>query len=285
MFFLTPRVYVERDEMFDITSSREFGFVDSKFNKVIFDPNNFRIPLFNCASFDEIKEELVTDKKVVLYVNDELYWNIVYTILTHLVTVLFKVDESCVTELYESYRLKHFSRVGDVAPSIETRTSVKIPTFLLPESYSDCAFELLVFFAKQSGNVFIDEHFGKKVTSIMEKWMVDRAHSIVTSLIKNYDLFNKQEDELFFISSFLIKGQPITRKQYRLIFDAYCNFCGVAAYPSLETEMNFLIKYLNGEVSVVDCFNFLSDNKIKAFSYERNKVNEWVLYKCFVKKS
>ncbi len=284
MFYLTPNVYLEQDDMFDIATSRDFGFVDSVFNKVIFDPNNFRLPLFNCDNFEKLKEEQVLNRKLMIYVNDQLYWNILYTTLDHIVKVIFKMDSFYVKELYETYRLKHFSETGNVAPPIEVLDIVAVPPFLLPITFSDCAFELLVYFTKNSGIFPSDVSFNTKITNIMEKWIEDRALSTVSSLIKNYDVFNKQTEEVFSLCSFIIKRQPITRKQYKLLFNTYCNYCGVSAYPSLEQEMIFLLKYLNGEVSIVDCFNFLSDNKIKAFSFERKKINEWVLYKCFVKK-
>lgn len=284
MFFLTSSIYVEQDYWFDSSTTREYGFVDSRFNKVMFASDNIRRPLFNVTSFDVLDSDELHDTKFILYTNTQTYWNIVRSAITHVVTNIFKIDGVHIKELFDAYRIKWFAETGDNSPIFEDCVNVNIPLWMLPVNFSDCAFELLVYYSKITKTMPNDVDLGKKVSAIMNKWLEDRSKSAVMGLLKHYDLFNKPQDELFEIASFVLANQPITNKQRLALLDKYYHCCGVITYPDPdhEREIRFLLEFLKGEVSIVDCFDFLKDNKVKAFSYEREKINEWVLYKCFV---
>lgn len=283
MFVLTSKIYLERDDKFDTSLTRPFGFVDSKFNNVFFSPDMFRTPLFSCKSFEELKE--IEVEKLTVFASDFTYWNVVKSVLTHIVNKIFKIESDHIAILYKAYQLKHFKETGLSSPNMEDCSLLNIPLFLLPNTFSDCGFELLAYYFSVSSKMPLDENFGKKINTIMEKWMGDRLASCVTLLLRYGDVFDNKDSDMFTILSLLIRGQPITRKQSIEVLTEYYRIASLVGFSDERPEIEFLIRYLKAEVSIVDCFEYLTYNKIKAFSLERDKINEWVLYKCFAKKS
>jgi hypothetical protein len=276
--------YLEQDNKFDTSSTRPFGFVDSKFNGVYFDSFVFRTPLFSVASFEYLTKEVVDVEKLTIFVNETTYWNIVFSTLTHIVDNIFRIDRKNVLDLYKAYQLKHFKETGLGSPSVDGCVVIDLPEYLLPNTFSDCGFELLAYYFSITAKLPLDENFGKKINIIMEKWLNDRLASCVTLLLRYGDVFENQNSDMFVILSLLVRNQPIAKKQAIEVLMKYYDIASVVGFSDEKPEIEFLIRFLRGEVSVVDCFEYLTYNKIKAFSLERDKINEWVLYKCFAKK-
>ncbi len=283
MFILTPVVYVEYEEKFEMYSTRPFAFVDSKFNNVIFDSMYHQTPLLKAQNFTELSSNGFD--KLIIYTSLNSYWNVLYSVLSHIVINVFNMDEKYIEELYESYQIKFFQENGFVTNPFSEAQLIELPHKLLPHTFSDCGFEFLVFYGAITGKNPIDEKFGKKITTIVNKWTTDRLRVAVTGLLKYDNLIDKSNTELYALCSMVLRSQPLSRAQQLSIFSRYLEIGQVKQDIEEYNETDFLVRYLSGEVSVVECFEFLKENKIKAFTTERAKINEWILYKCFSKKS